>query len=485
MLRTLLSAAAVILAAIPCAAKDVFLTVGGGFAPSGNQVSLEKNVLFFEAAVREIAGPEAQHDIFFSDGEHPGRDIVYRAEAPVPPANRLLASLFEQEKQLHHRYRNHRVHPLAGPATKAQLKRWFVHVGQELKPGDRLFLYATGHGAKTDDTANPHLYLWQGESLSVRELATQLDTLHPGVKVIVVMVQCYSGGFANLVFQGGDPRQGLAPGRRCGFFATIAERPAAGCTSEIEEADYQDYSTFFWSALAGKSRSGRLIDTPDYDGNGRVTLAEAHAYTLLEARTIDIPVRTSDVLLRFLCQVPAESGIVAPLSSQQMLRQATASERAVWEGIVAEFELSEPLAQAEARSLLATFERKRKALEERLAKLHSHYRSATQRLSTAVCFRWPELANPWHPQVPELLAREGEAIVSAVERHPRYRQYETLRREILLVLQQRKHLDLRIARLERLLYLAETLALRGQLPRRHPDRLRPYERILELEQASF
>ena len=35
-------------------------------------------------------------------------------------------------------------------------------------------------------------------------------------------------------------------------------------------------------------------------------------------------------------------------------------------------------------------------------------------------FRWPELANPWHPLVAEELRREGPQIVAEIEGHASY-----------------------------------------------------------------
>src|SRR5690606_7292345 len=78
----------------------------------------------------------------------------------------------------------------------------------------------------------------------------------------------------------------------------VHDRPAAGCTSEAREASYQEYSTFFWAALGGKTRTGESIERPDYDGDGCTSLAEAHAYTVIESDTLDIPNCTSDQLLR-------------------------------------------------------------------------------------------------------------------------------------------------------------------------------------------
>ena len=112
------------------------------------------------------------------------------------------------------------------------------------------------------------------------------------------MVQCYAGGFAHTIFDKADANAGLSTSDRCGFFAQVHDRGAAGCTPDANDADYEEYSSYFWVALAGKSRVGKAVDTADYDKNGQVSFAEAHAYAMIESDTIDVPVRTSGVLLR-------------------------------------------------------------------------------------------------------------------------------------------------------------------------------------------
>ena len=48
-------------------AADYFLTIGGGYAPTGNQASLEKNVQLFQQLVKEQYPTDQPHAIFFSD----------------------------------------------------------------------------------------------------------------------------------------------------------------------------------------------------------------------------------------------------------------------------------------------------------------------------------------------------------------------------------------------------------------------------------
>ena len=81
----------VTLVAIPTAmAGDYFLTIGGGPSPEGNQISLEKNVLFYQRMLAEKRPEGVTHDIYFADGDSPRRDLQYSEPDTVPKANRLM-----------------------------------------------------------------------------------------------------------------------------------------------------------------------------------------------------------------------------------------------------------------------------------------------------------------------------------------------------------------------------------------------------------
>ena len=82
---------------VPAQAGDYFLTIGGGYAPTGNQISLEKNVQLFQQLVQEQFPNKASHTVLFSDGKGPGRDLQYRdPNLIIPPVNQTLAQIFGQ-----------------------------------------------------------------------------------------------------------------------------------------------------------------------------------------------------------------------------------------------------------------------------------------------------------------------------------------------------------------------------------------------------
>src|SRR4029079_4665947 len=130
---------------------------------------------------------------------------------------------------------------------------------------------------------------------------------------------------------------------RCGFFATVHDRVAAGCTPDVDETTYVEYSTYFWEALAGHTRAGKPIVAPDYDGDGTVSFAEAHAYTVLNADTIDLPLTTSSEFLSVESEFQDDDHKKllpkdAPYNTVHEL--ATPAERAVLDGLSKQLDLT-------------------------------------------------------------------------------------------------------------------------------------------------
>ncbi|MEC8302541.1 MAG: hypothetical protein VX035_12590, partial [Planctomycetota bacterium] len=88
--------------------RDVFLTIGGGYSPTGNQISLEKNVQLFSSYLVESYAQPPEHYIFFSDGDGQMRDLQY-IPTDFPRVNEVLAQINNRTSGLKYRYRNHEV----------------------------------------------------------------------------------------------------------------------------------------------------------------------------------------------------------------------------------------------------------------------------------------------------------------------------------------------------------------------------------------
>ncbi|MDX1925023.1 MAG: hypothetical protein SFV81_00815 [Pirellulaceae bacterium] len=279
--------------------RDYFLTIAGGYAPQGNQASLEANVLFFQRllSTKQLSGT---HKVYFADGFDGGHDLqVLRRKDSLPtPAIKALSDIFRLPTDEELVYRNHQVPNISGGIRSADIREGLKLIGTQLSPGDRLFVYVTAHGgaARGRDSVNTSITCWGNKPLAMTEFSGWLDALPKDITVISVMAQCYCGGFANTIFAAGDEEEGFAENLRCGFFAQQADLPAAGCRPDVENDE--EYSSYFWGAFLGSSRTGKAVGAVDCNGDGRVSLAEAHAYAVLASETTDIPLRSSETILR-------------------------------------------------------------------------------------------------------------------------------------------------------------------------------------------
>ena len=251
------------------------LIVGGGPERAYNQVAIESNVRY----VRHLLPAGARVRTLFADGNPRSRIVLY------------------SDPQGHDRYRATVLKRVDGAARAASFGRAFQSLAQ--MGGGPMLLYFTGHGSPGAASYDNNDYdLWGGGGLSVSRLAAGLRALPSGTPVTIVMVQCFSGAFGSLLFQGGDPQGAPINLNLCGFFASVPNREAAGCTSEVNEADYHDFTSYFFAALSGVNRVGKPVGGADYDHDGRVGMNEAFAYALIHDVSIDTPVCTSDVFLR-------------------------------------------------------------------------------------------------------------------------------------------------------------------------------------------
>jgi hypothetical protein len=256
-----------------------FLVVGGGGAPSYNEIALEKNVLYFQRTLEFMGYKPQAASIFFANGNDGKATIRY-----INPQG--------QEQ-----FKAPEILNLKGATTFGNLQSYFQELASS-KENKPLFLYFTGHGGKNiKDLDNNHFYLWNDDSLSVKELAKMLDK-SPQKPVVMMMSQCFSGSFANFIYEGGDPKRPVALQTRCGFFATIKTLPSVGCTPEVNEADYKDYSSSFFAGLSGRDRTGKKVASADYNKDGKISYVEAHAFAKVDEKTRDFPISTSESWLQ-------------------------------------------------------------------------------------------------------------------------------------------------------------------------------------------
>lgn len=257
-----------------------FLVLAGGGAPGYNEIALEKNVRYFQRTLAALGIDLNTARQYFANGND------------GQPTVRYLNFLGQEQ------FKPPEIDHLDGPATVDNAQQWFENLAQKSSPCPAFF-YFTGHGAyNRENVDNNSMILWEEQLVSVQQLAGWLDQLPPDQPFVTMMAQCFSGSFANLIYEQGNPENPVALQSRCGFFATVAERPSVGCTPAVNEADYRDYSSSFFAGLSGIDRIGNPVDSADYDDDGKVSYAEAHAFAKVDEETTDWPVSTLEVWLQ-------------------------------------------------------------------------------------------------------------------------------------------------------------------------------------------
>jgi hypothetical protein len=329
-------------AKLPAKSSLRALIVSGGPTPSYNQYAIESNARYLE----KLTARAASQRILFADGSKISRTISALEARPDARERAVFAWIFETDDDSQREsQRAATLGRIDGPSTRQSVVQQVQKLAGDSKPGSRALLYFTGHGSAgqkpraalfgprtQDDYENTTYALWNGDDFSTRDLGAALANWPAQVPLVLVMVQCHAGGFANLVFQGGDPKNPVWNRDFCGFFASTGERQASGCTSQVDETDYQDFTTHFFAALSGISRGGQAVRGADYDANGAVSLLEAFAWTNLQDNSIDVPVCTSDAYLRSVFpQNSVENWQKVPYS--QLLESAAPWQKAMLNGL--------------------------------------------------------------------------------------------------------------------------------------------------------
>lgn len=277
--------------------KDYFFLVGGGNNPENSQVQIEINVKWIEN-ILQAKGLAPR--VFFTDGQAPDPDVVTRKKPDNNTATALepLTRVLGEYGDNYLRYRNNQLKNIEGSTNANKLKTWLKEAFMAMSPGDRVFFIYQGHGSWAKDHRGNALKLWNNTHLSVNEFQALLKSLDAGVQFRFFFPQCYSGAFLSLADARTFTYQNSKQAVRCGFTAVSANKKSEGCTVSIDEGDYRDYSTYFFAALDGKTRLGKpLSHSPDRDGDGKVSLHEAHLYSLDNAYSTDLSRSTSEAFL--------------------------------------------------------------------------------------------------------------------------------------------------------------------------------------------
>lgn len=502
-------------------AADYFLTIAGGYSPTGNQASLEANVLFFQQVLQEKHPGKPVHDILFADGHDQAADLQVLAPKvtkPDLPATELLATLHRRRTEEKLEYRNHHVPHINGPLDPALIHASLEKFAKSAGAGDRVIVYVTAHGSegREGDSFNTTIDCWNEKKITGREFTKWLGDLPVDVPVVMVMAQCYCGGFSHTIFNDLDTRKGLAPQLRIGFYAQQHNLPAAGCRPDIENDD--EFSSYFWGAIAGRSRTGTPIDGCDIDGDGRISFSEAYAYAVVAGNTIDIPLRASDALLRQYSRLKekvepkkvdsesesdqeekgdaSESKDEAPVGPklstmtgpvQSLVDSSRPSSVSIVTLICKELGLS---IEDDVSAVVASLERHRREGRKPFrggpgGQGRGRGGSGRRQLLQEITEKWPELGDPRKWEESDLL-RDQETLVAELKALPGWKVYDDRRKQQEEAGKQTQQHELREVKFRRLISTLETIVLEKNLSLvATADIVERYRKMIALEDSHF
>jgi hypothetical protein len=456
------------------------LIVGGGPEPHHNQVGIERNVAY----VSRLLPAGTPRYTLFADGNPASKTVLYEEEPrTLPPGERAFALIFGSRDDAWptvQRFRAPALGPLDGPAKRTAVTSAFTWLRKD--DPDRVLLYFTGHGsqARNGNLDNSAFDLW-GEQLSVRDLAAQIATLPPRTSATLVMVQCFSGAFGNLIFSGGDSNAGLADREIAGFFAVPRERMSAGCTPEVNEANYKDFSSYFFAALTGRDRVGRAVTGADYNHDGRVGMDEAFAYSLVHDASIDVPICTSDVFLRWALPIANEELFRTEYS--QARAWATPAQGAALDALSQALHLTGEARLGEAYRMMT--EGARRGAAPGMWEARRQFRDAREEARRSLLARWPDLERP---DGAGYAAARREAIAELGRRSADGRLHDLLAADDAITQAEERlyRAEIDDARVLRLVRLAKSIILAHRLRESGDSTVRDrFERLVTAEAATL
>ena len=335
----------------PCSARAAeplqAVIFGGGPDVDNNALQIESHTRF----VIDLLPQGTHRMVFFADGSPTNATVSYIDWDKLTDAQKALDALFPENNIAASQNRPPKLGAhLDGPSSRASLHRAVTKIASSAQTAPILFYFA-GHGAQSGKSDSTTQYdMWNEEELTVQELSQELARLPSKAPILLVMAQCYSGAFANVIFREGNPQSPLIAQDLVGFFSSTKDHEAAGCGLGTDASEYQDFSSYFFGALSGHDRLGNRITGADFDGDGRVSFHEAYCYALINDPTMDTPTCTSDAFLARYA--PVANSRIYGTSYEQLLQMASPAQRAALESLSAKLNLSGTDRVVQAHDLL-------------------------------------------------------------------------------------------------------------------------------------
>jgi hypothetical protein len=164
--------------------------------------------------------------------------------------------------------------------SRDAFRRTLGVIGEKLQPQDRIFINTTGHGGHHGGNLGPELLTHPyGQRYKRSEFCADLATLPPHRCLVVLMAQCFSGGFNRAVID--------ASRAESTFIASASEetRPSF---MVLDDPNWDSFQRLWIAGLSGYDVDGTPIRSePWAAANGRFSVGDAFRYaTTCAARSL-------------------------------------------------------------------------------------------------------------------------------------------------------------------------------------------------------
>lgn len=443
---------------------DQAILIGGGYNVNGSQGQIELNVQWVQDVLKKA---ELSVTTFFTDGDDPGPDVHYvydqseNSETSTIDELALqlepVARLFGNQMANQRRYRNHNIKDVQG-GTHADVLANTLKNMMVQKPDTPNLIVFNGHGRQSETSADKvTMELWNDTAMTATQLHSILNLSKAQNRF--VFTQCYSGGFHRVAYENPEKGLKLSETTRCGFTAESAYRLAEGCSASVDTADYRDYTTYFFAALNGEDRNGILLpEDTDKNGDGEVSMREAHFYTLANAHSTDLSRSTSEDYLTtwqpwFLKWV-AESPGLHNNEYAKLFRTVATRHNIALNGNPAK----------EIRANMRTHTDARKRLLEERDKIQTALASIQNELIYEAQAKWPSLARPYTALF-QSMASTGEMIQIAnwVREHGDYQAVVDLQNQDDGITQSLLETERNLTQMQKMLHFRNIAKLKHQI----------------------
>ncbi|MFK5891761.1 MAG: hypothetical protein QM504_00900 [Pseudomonadota bacterium] len=463
-------------------AKEYIWLIGGGPKLENSQAQIELNTRWVQQIISKYK-PDAKTKVFFTDGNDPDSDVRLQINNKDSAENLApLARIFNAQLDNKIRYYNHRVTNVYGTTDVNFLQAELTTDFKKLKADDEVLMIFQGHGGLNKyDTLQNSLKLWNNTHLSVIQLEEMLQKLNTGVSVRYIFPQCFSGAFKNLIYPRANNKLSPAAYTRCGFMAEDAYEQSEGCTTSINENDYRDYSSYFFAALDGKTRTGKSLSrNPDRNNDNKISLTEAHFYSLSQAISTDIPRSTSESYLinwspwylHWIKNHKVANNIYSKLAEEVAQNN--------------QLKLNLDGQITDVKNLFKTLYKQKKHLAQQKSELKQKISSLQEQLSQQVSKKWPYLLSPNTKKYLQLLNTQLTDIQRFIIKQNNYTKLVKAQNQENIVTKQSLQLKRKITQVQKINHLnrlANTLEYFNQ----HADILekQSYLKLVKCESKPF